>query len=146
MALIDDIAAGPVALDTVAFIYFLEEHPRFLPVVEPLFSAIARGRLRAVTSTLTLLETLVVPLRAGDLALAARYEAILSRSRHLKLVDLGREVLRGAAALRAATRIKTPDALQISTALLGRCTAFVTNDRRLPAIDGLRVLQLSAYA
>ncbi len=60
MGLIEDIGSGPVGLDTVAFIYLIEEHPRFLPVVELLFTVIDEGALQGVTSALTLLETLVV--------------------------------------------------------------------------------------
>lgn len=65
MGLIADIGRGPVALDTVVFIYFIEEHPRFLPVVAPVFSAVASARLPAITSGVTLLETLVIPYRSA---------------------------------------------------------------------------------
>ena len=140
------LGAGPVALDTVAFIYFIEEHERFVPVVAPLFVDAARGRRRLVTSALTLLEVLVVPYRAGDVGLAERYEALLTRSRGLMLVGIERGQLRAAAQLRAAFGVRTPDALQLAAALAGRCSAFVTNDRRLPAIPGLRVVQLSDHA
>jgi len=33
LGLIDDIGDGPVGLDTVIFVYFIEEHPRFLPLL-----------------------------------------------------------------------------------------------------------------
>jgi len=140
------LGSGPVALDTVAFIYFIEEHERFVSVVAPLFVDTARGRRRLVTSALTLLEVLVVPYRAGDFALAERYEALLTRSRGLTLVGIERGQLRAAAQLRAAYGVRTPDALQLAAALAHRCAAFVTNDRRLPQIPGLRVVQLSDYA
>ena len=39
-----------------------------------------------------------------------------------------------------------PDALQLAAALSSGCKTFVTNDRRLPAVPGLRVVQLSQYA
>jgi predicted nucleic acid-binding protein len=65
---------------------------------------------------LTLLEVLVVPYRAGNAGLAVRYE-----------------------------ELKTPDALQLAAALGAGCTTFVTNDRRIPAIRGMRVLQLGDY-
>lgn len=146
MGLIDAVGDGPIAIDTAVFIYFLEEHPVFLPIVEPLFEAIDAGRLRAVTSTLTLLETLVVPYRAGNLALAAQYEALLVRSRHLSLVDIDRPLLRAAAALRARHAIKTPDALQVAAALSAGCRSFVTNDRKLPTIPGLQVIDLGTWA
>jgi len=44
-----------------------------------------------------LLELLVVPYRAGDRALADRHEALLTRSRGIRLIDITREQLRAAA-------------------------------------------------
>ena len=146
MGLIRDVAGGPVGLDTAAFIYFIEEHPRFLPVVEPVFAAMDAGRIEAISSSLTLLEVLVVPYRAGDIALAGRYEALLTRSRGLRMIDIDRAQLRAAAQLRGVHRgVKTPDAIQLCAALSAGCTTFITNDRELPAIPGLRILQLVDY-
>jgi predicted nucleic acid-binding protein len=56
-----------------------------------------------------------------------------------------RDQLRAAAQLRAATGVKTPDALQLVAALATGCTTIVTDDRRLPQVPGLRVIQLSSY-
>jgi predicted nucleic acid-binding protein len=141
----EDVGPGPVAVDTVVFIYFIEEHAVFLPLVEPLFEAVDRGELEVVTSELTLLEVLVIPYGAGDQELADRYEALLTRSRGVRPVSLDRSVLRAAAQLRGAHRIKTPDAIQLAAALQAGCSAFVTNDRRLPNINELAVLRLAEY-
>lgn len=146
MGLTDDLGPGPLGLDTAIFVYYIEEHPRYLSLVEPVFEGIDRGRWRAVTSGVTLLETLVVPYRIGDDALADRYEALLTRSRGLTLVDLDHPLLRATARLRASVGVRTPDALQLAAALAARCTAYLTNDRALPHITGLPVLQLRDYA
>ena len=147
MGLIQDIGEGPVALDTVVFIYLIEENPVFLSVLEPLFAAVADGRRRIVTSALTLLEVLVVPLRAANLVLAERYEDLLTKSRGLRLIDIDTTQLRAAAHLRAVhPRLRTPDALQLAAAATGGCSVLLTNDRQLPSLPGLRVLQLSDYA
>ena len=145
MGLIDDVAGGPAALDTSVFIYFIEQDPEFLPLVKPLFEAIDAGRLSAVTSAVTLLETLVVPLRQGDRALAQRYEALLVGSRGLTMLDLERPLLRSAALVRATSGVKTPDALQIAAALALRATVFITNDRDLKRVPDIRVLRLRDY-
>ena len=134
-----------MALDTAPFIYFIEQHPRFGPLVRRLLDDADRGLCRVVTSAVTLLEVLVVPYRTGDVTLAERYEALLTRSRGLRLVGLDRAQLKTAAQIRAAYRARTPDALQLAAALTSRCTAFVTNDRAMPAVPGLRILQLSEY-
>jgi len=145
LALIDDLGAGPVGVDTAAFIYFIEENNRYLPAIAPLFDAANAGKLEIVVSALTLLEVLVVPYRAGNIELAERYEAVLTRSRGIRMVDLSRDHLRLAAQLRAASGVPTPDALQLAVSLASRCSAFVTNDRRLPAVPGLRIIQLGDY-
>jgi predicted nucleic acid-binding protein len=143
---VDRLDARRVAADTVAWIHFIEDHPKYGPVVAPLFERADGGALTLVTSALTLLEVLVVPFRVGDLALAERYEMLLTRSRGVELVDVDREVLRGAAGLRARFPVRTPDAIQIATALSRRCSVFVTNDRRIPAVPGLRIVCLDDVA
>ena len=70
MGLVKELGEGPVALDTAPFIYLIEEHPQYLPIVRPVFKAIAAGTLPAVTSGLTLLETLVQPYQVGNAVLA----------------------------------------------------------------------------
>jgi hypothetical protein len=65
VGLIADIGAGDVAIDTAIFIYFIEESPQYLPLVLPLFLEADAGQRTLVTSSLTLLEVLVVPYRAG---------------------------------------------------------------------------------
>lgn len=145
MGLSGDLGRGRTGIDTAIFIYFLEEDPRFVPLIEPLFIDADEGRRELVTSALTLLEVMVVPQRAGNQALAERYEGLLTRSRGLLLVDVSREQLRAAAQLRAATGVKPPDALQLAAALSTGCSAFLTNDRHIPAITGTRVLQLADY-
>ena len=145
MGLIDDVGAGHTALDTAAFIYFIEEHPKFLPVIAPLFHEADAGRRQLVTSSLTLLEVLVVPYRAGNRVLAERYEALLTRGRGVRLVEMSHDQLRAAAQLRAATGAKAPDALQMVAAISAGCKTFITNDRRLPSVPGLRLVELSSY-
>jgi predicted nucleic acid-binding protein len=44
--------------------------------------------------------------------------------------------------LRARYNLRTPDALQVATALVRRCEAFLTNDARLKRVTEIRVLTL----
>jgi predicted nucleic acid-binding protein len=134
---------GPMAVDTCVFIYFIESDPEWLPVVQPIFASAGGNGVSLVTSSLTLHEVLVIPYRAGDLALAARYEALLTRSRGLAMIEMGRPIVRAAAQLRATYGLKMGDSFQVATALAARCTSFVTNDRKIADIPGLRIVQLS---
>ena len=67
----------------------------------------ASGRLEAVTSALSLLEVLVIPYRKGQLAIAEHYEALLNRSRGLRLCELDLPVL---LALEAMRNDRNPEA------------------------------------
>lgn len=142
MGLTDELGPGRICFDTCIFIYWIEEHPSFLPLIAPLFQEADELKREIVTSALTLLEVSVVPYRAGNQALAERYEALLTRSRGVRVVDLTLQQLRAAAQLRAALGVKTPDALQLAAAMGSDCVVFITNDRRLPPVPGLRVIQL----
>ena len=77
--------------------------------------------------------------------LANRYDSILTRSRGVRMVDISRDHLRAAGQLRAASGVKVPDALQLVAAMAGGCTVFVTNDRVLPPVPGIRILRLAPY-
>ena len=79
---------------------------------------------------------LVVPYRKGDHVLASGYELMLTRSRGVRIVDIS---------LRAAKRVKVPDALELVAVLAGGCKVFVTNDRNLPAGPGISILDLASY-
>ncbi|HYG64472.1 MAG TPA: PIN domain-containing protein [Thermoanaerobaculia bacterium] len=145
MGLLKEIGGGPVGLDTSIFIYLIEENPRYLPLIEPAFLALDDGDLRGATSSLTLLETIVMPLRRGNRTVVERYEVLLTHGSGLRLVDIDRRVLQAAAHLRAVTSIKTPDALQLASSMLAGCPVFLTNDDRIPAVPGLRVLCLDDF-
>jgi predicted nucleic acid-binding protein len=54
------------------------------------------------------------------------------------------EIAEVAAQLRAAQNLRTPDAIQIATALREGATFFLTNDARLAAVQNLEVLVLGA--
>ncbi|MBW4647009.1 MAG: PIN domain-containing protein [Goleter apudmare HA4340-LM2] len=60
----------------------------------------------------------------------------------LRLLPISQMVLRGAATLRATTRLKTPDAIHAATALRENCTLFLTNDRQFRTVAGLTVTVL----
>jgi predicted nucleic acid-binding protein len=145
LGLMEDVRRGPVGIDSAIFIYYIEEHPQYFALVSTLFEALDQKRCKGVASALTIFETLVVPYRAGDAALADRYELLLSRSRGLDLVDLDRPLLRAAARLRAAYAVKTPDSIQLAAALSRACTTFLTHDRPLSKVQGIRILRIRQY-
>jgi predicted nucleic acid-binding protein len=131
-----------VAIDTAPLIYFIEQHPGYIERVRPFFASLAEGRFRAVTSTVTLLEVLVRPLRQGDDALAHQYNDILLSSPSIAALPVTYATAQEAAELRARHGLKTPDAIQLAVALHEGAAALLTNDRDLPRLPGIEILRL----
>jgi predicted nucleic acid-binding protein len=138
---INDLQGKTVGLDTAPLIYFIEENPAYIEMVGLFFEAMDRGDFLVVTSTVTLLEVLVHPLRNNNIELATEYRDILLNSR-LKTLEVSNAIAEQAAGLRAAHNIRTPDAIQISAALNAGATHFFTNDIRLPEIPSIQILSI----
>ena len=146
MGFLSDLGSGPVGIDTSICIYFIEQDARYIKLLRPLFQEADRGATLLVASAIALLEVLVLPYRAGNTLLAHKYESLLTNSRALRLVPCGFNEVRMAARLRALTNLKTPDAIHLASAMIAGCATFLTNDRALAPIPGLRIVQLSDYA
>ena len=118
-----------VFLDTSAFIYFVEHHPRYSPFCITLFGRIEAGKTRAATSALSLLEVLVQPYRQKNEELVMKFYALLTSYPHLTWVPMTLNVADHAAKLRAEHRLKTPDSIQAASAIACSATGFICNDR-----------------
>lgn len=134
-----------LGVDTSPLIYFIEQHPRYGPMVSPVFQLITDGQLSGVTTVVTLVEVLTLPLQRGDQRLADAYKAVLESSDNLAMVSIDSAIAEHAAVLRARHGLRTPDALQIAAALNAGCEAFLTNDKRLAGIPDIRVLLLDEF-
>lgn len=127
-----------VGIDTAIFIYHVEGSLRFAEPAGVAIDALARGLITGVTSVLTLMELTVQPLRLGRLVAANEYEILLTSFPNLEIIDVDRAVVRRAAELRAAYRLKPADAIQVAASLERQATAFLTNDRGLRRVQELR--------
>lgn len=101
-----------------------------------------QGEFRVVTSVVTLLEVLVYPLRLGNTRLAQQYRDILLSSENITIVSVSEDIAEVAAQLRAVHNLRTPDAIQMATAINQAASFFLTNDARLPSLPGLEVIVL----
>jgi len=120
-------------LDTNAIIYYLDEDPAVVSVLDPLLAQ----DIALFVSVVTELELLSYPrLTEEDMAEIAQLLASMvvfpleSRLAHL------------AAALRRQYRLKTPDSVVAATALLTRTTLVTRNVQDFQAIAGLFLLPI----
>lgn len=143
---LDLVEGSLVGVDSAAIIYAIERHPRYVEAMEAFLTFLAESRVQAVTSTVTLVEVLTRPLRLGDDMLVAEYGAFLGDTRGLAVRDLSPLIAREAARLRADYNLRTPDAVQLGTAIIEGAGFFLTNDTQLQRVAELRVLVLSQLA
>lgn len=131
-----------VHVDSNVLIYFLQNNPDYSSLVRPLFELISDGRVVAVSSYITLLEIMVRPIQEGKTALALEYRDYLVGSRHFELFPVDRGIAEEGASICAKFKLKTPDAIQLATALKQRADVFLTNDAKLRRYDRVEVLVL----
>jgi predicted nucleic acid-binding protein len=134
-------ASGLVYIDTMTLIYTVERYPAYWPLLEPLWLAAQTRAIELVSSELTLMETLVGPLKSGNSALERAFETALLGT-DVRLLPITQPILREAARLRATTKLRTPDALHAATAQHAGCVLFVTNDLGFRGVPGLPVVIL----
>lgn len=134
-------SAGLVYLDANSVIYSVEKHPVYWSLLQPIWLAAKGKTIEIVSSDLTLMETLVGPLRSGDTALANTYEQLFQQAQ-TRLLPITQHILREAAHLRATTKLKTPDALHLATAQQTGCALFVTNDAGFRGVASLPIVIL----
>jgi len=140
---IEALRGSTVGLDTGPLIYYIEEHPVFLAKIRPFFAAAERNEFHIVTSFVTLIEVLVHPLREGRPELAEEYPNILLQSPALTAVPLDEGIAEEAAGLRARHNLRTPDAIQLATAIRSGASWFLTNDAKLANLSEISVLVLN---
>jgi len=135
-----------LAFDTSPLIYYIEQHPQYSPKSEDLFGAIQQGNARGMTSVLTLLEVLVQPLRSARLDLAHEYRRILTGSAGIILFPIDADICELSAKLRSNYHwIRTPDAIQVATALCNGVELIVTNDERWRRLTEIQVVVLKDF-
>ena len=131
-----------IALDTSFFIYQLEPNPKYLAYTDPIFRWLEQPGSRAVTSTITMTELLVLPYREGDEQRANDFYGLLSTYPNLSWIAPNLEIADLAARIRALHRLRTPDALQAATAIHTLSTGLITNDPVFERVEGLDTLLL----
>jgi predicted nucleic acid-binding protein len=131
-----------IALDTSIFIYHLQANPKYLACTDLIFSWLERPESRAITSTITMTELLVLPYRRGHEQLANDFYGLLSTYPNLEWIAPNLEIAELAARIRALHRLRTPDAIQAATAVDSQVTGLITNDAIFERVQDFQTLVL----
>ena len=127
-------------LDACALIYRVEEVMPWNARITKQLTKLRRkySGLEIAVSRLSYLECRVQPLRDGNHALLARYDALFASS-DLHTVEIDADIIEGATQICAQFGLHTPDAIQAASCLsLNAEHIFLTNDatfRRVPRLS-----------
>jgi predicted nucleic acid-binding protein len=118
-----------ICIDTAVFAYHFAADARYVAYTAAILAAVEQKQLEAITTTVTLIELLTYPAQKGDLATMQEWELYLTNFPNLRIVALDELLAHEAAIVRAQTRLRTPDAVQVAAARLYGVEAIVSNDR-----------------
>lgn len=132
-----------IALDSNLFIYVFEGSAIAERLRDELFIPVERGELQAITSVLTVSEILTRPKSLAREDICQKYIILLESFPNLEIIPFTLKEAVHTATIRAKYRVRTPDAIQLATALEHDATLFFTNDLNLPSqVDTLRIVFL----
>ena len=114
----------------------------YLTLMREVFRRVTDADFEACTSVMTLTEVLVVPFRKSSPKIAEEYKNLLFNGINFQLYSIDLKIAETAARIRADYNLRTPDALQIATALGHNCDAFLCNDKDFRRVKDLRIILL----
>jgi predicted nucleic acid-binding protein len=131
-----------VYLDSVIVTYSVEGPVSFLTRARTRLARLSAGGDQAAVSLLTRLECRVKPIRLGDAALLADFDAFFNAPDLLQFA-LSRPVCERATEIRARHNFKLGDSLHLAAAVESGCSVFLTNDARLTQFPDVAVEMLT---
>ena len=134
-----------IALDTSIFIYYIEKSTKYFDLLDKLFkkSKLQADLLKITTSIITLIEVLTKPLAENQEQLANKYRDILLNSSNTYILELNNDIAEKSAVLKSKYKfLKTPDAIQLATAIYSNSDLFLSNDKKLQSINEITVVIL----
>lgn len=139
----EDFKGKILFLDTAPLIYFIEGRTEYQSVLMSIFSSIDKGEYAFISSTITLLEVLVKPIKENRSDIVQKYTELLTTSKGIDIFDITISVAKEAAKIRAKYGLKTPDAIQLATAIIFGADLFLSNDNRLKTVTEIKIAVLS---
>ena len=134
-----------IALDASIFIYYIERNVKYFDLLDKLFKKckLEENPLKIITSIITLIEVLIKPLVENQEKLANKYRDILLNSDSVYILELNNDIAEKSATLKSKYKfLKTPDAIQLATAIYSNSDLFLSNDKKLQSINEINVVIL----
>lgn len=134
-----------IGIDAMCFIYQFEGHPLFGPLTFKLFTYLEEGKIKGITSVITIAEILSSPKLQKDHLSWEQEKHRFYQTPNLTVVPVEGKICEAAALLRGKYGITLPDAIQIITAIFQRADVFITNDAKLKKVKEIPILILQDF-
>ncbi len=128
--------------DSDVVIFLVEDHYKFQPMVDAALSDHQTGPL--ITCAMVRLETLTKPTQNNDHWLLQDFHHFYRASCLSQAITEGTYDL--ALALRAKHRLKSPDAINLASAIQSGCDVFLINDKDYKTVSEIRIVSIRQYA
>lgn len=146
MGLVKEIEnSSIIAVDTTVFIYYIEKNPKYFDLLETIFKRCNSKEkpFKLITSMITLIEVLTKPLKDGKEDITEKYKEILLNSDNVFPLLIDKNIAEKAAELRAKySFLRTPDAIQVAAAIVSEADYFISNDKKLKDVSGIKSIVL----
>lgn len=142
------ITPQKIALDSMVFIYHFEQVEAYFPKTHQILSQAQSGKTKIITSIISVLESLSAPKYLNLPHVVDEITLFFKEAPYISVLDVNPEIALEAAKLRRENKsLRTPDSIQIATALVHHAETFITNDDRLknlsfPSLKILPITQL----
>ena len=125
-------------LDSNIFIYQFEDHPEFSQNTNIIFEKLAKNKLKAVTSIISVIEALSLP---SPLEVRTKIQEAFNMT-NLTIFDINQNIALETARLRREYSLGLGDAIQLATARIAKAQIFITNDEGLKYFKELKIVLL----
>ena len=128
-----------IFVDTAPFIYFFEDHPQYFPFMKRFFDQVYNVSAQVITSMITYIEITTQPTKYGNESILLKYRDYLTHSENISLFPIDLKIADQSVKIRAEYGFKTPDAIQLGTAVACGSDYIITNDQAWKKFDAIPV-------
>lgn len=130
----------------MCFIYHFEQTQPYFPRIEKILFQAQSGKTEIITSIVSVIETLSPAKYLTQPEVTREVNLLFRESDYIKVYGVDWEIAQHAAELRRQfTYLRTPDAIQLATAVVSQADMFITNDERLKKLASppIKILSLN---
>jgi len=135
-----------VYVDTNILIYLFEGFLEYRHLIQEIANCVDNDEIILLTGEITIAEIMVMPFKKNDSRLINLYTTALNDTDFIRLIPTTQNIYLKTAFLRATFKsMKTPDAIQVASAIEGEADIFITNDKGIKTPSEIEKIVLQDY-